>query len=135
MNLWLALALPEHIHFGLASQWWEETDDPIAFCRLTQLGLLRLLTNSAVMGGKPLTNAAAWRVYDHFFEDDRVVLYGEPPKVEALFREKAIGNAASPKAWADTWLLAFAQAAGGALVTFDKALAGRGAHCLISKKD
>jgi predicted nucleic acid-binding protein len=35
--------------------------------------------------------------------------------------------------WADAWMLAHASAAGGVLVTFDKALAARGAHCLLSK--
>jgi predicted nucleic acid-binding protein len=36
--------------------------------------------------------------------------------------------------WADAWLLAIAEAAGGVLVTFDKALAVRGALCLLSKR-
>jgi predicted nucleic acid-binding protein len=36
-----------------------------------------------------------------------------------------------PKLWADAWLLAFAAAAGGTVVTFDRALAARGAHCLL----
>jgi len=33
--------------------------------------------------------------------------------------------------WADAWLLSFAQAAEGTLVTFDRALAARGAHCVL----
>jgi predicted nucleic acid-binding protein len=41
---------------------------------------------------------------------------------------------ASPKPWADAWVLAQAEAASGVLVTFDKALAARGAHCLLSRK-
>jgi hypothetical protein len=35
------------------------------------------------------------------------------------------------QSWADAWLLAFAQAAQGTLVTFDRALAARGARCLL----
>ena len=35
---------------------------------------------------------------------------------------------------ADAWLFAVAEAAGGVLVTFDKALAARGAHCLLGEK-
>jgi hypothetical protein len=38
---------------------------------------------------------------------------------------------ASPKQWADAWLLAFAKVAGGTLVTFDRALVSRGAYCLL----
>lgn len=134
MNVWLALATPEHVHAGLARRWWEQESGTIAFCRLTQLGLLRLMTTAAAMDGKPLTIAQAWGVYDRFFEDDRVILISEPPEVEARFREKAMGRTVSPKVWADAWLLAFAQAADGVLVTFDRALSTRGAYCLLSAR-
>jgi len=134
MNVWLAMAAPEHIHSGLARRWWEKEAGAIAFSRLTQLGLLRLMTTAAVMDGSPLTIAEAWRVYDRFYEDDRVVFVSEPPEVEKRFREKATGRTVSPKVWADAWLLAVAQAAGGILVTFDKALGPRGAHCLLSAR-
>ena len=92
------------------------------------------MTTAAAMDGKPLTIAAAWRVYDRFYDDDRVTFMPEPRDVEERFREKAKGPEASPKVWADAWLLAFAQAAGGALVTFDRALNSRGALCLLSKR-
>jgi toxin-antitoxin system PIN domain toxin len=134
MNVWLALATAEHVHSSLARQWWAGHEGDIAFCRLTQLGFLRLMTTAAAMDGKPLTIAEAWRVYDRLFEDDRVTFVAEPPDVERRFREKAVGRSASPKLWADAWLLATAQEAGGVLVTFDRALAGRGAQCLIGKR-
>lgn len=134
INVWLALASPEHVHAPLARRWWDQEENAIAFCRLTQLGLLRLVTTAAAMDGKPLTIAEAWRVYDRFYDDDRVTLITEPPEVEKHFRTKAVGKAASPKVWADAWLLAVAQAAEGTLVTFDKALAPRGARCLLPKR-
>lgn len=134
MNVWLALATPEHVHAAPAKRWWEQETGSIAFCRLTQLGFLRLMTTAAAMDGKPLTIAEAWRVYDRFYEDDRVTLISEPADVEERFREKATGRSVSPKVWADAWLLAFAQAAEGMLVTFDKALSSRGAFCLLLKK-
>ncbi|HUA93232.1 MAG TPA: TA system VapC family ribonuclease toxin [Terracidiphilus sp.] len=132
MNVWLALAAPEHVHAPLARRWWEQEPGAIAFSRLTQLGFLRLTTAAAAMDGKPLTIAQAWRVYDRFYDDDRVLFVAEPPEVDQRFREKATGRQASPKIWADAWLLAMAQATGGVLVTFDKALGPRGAHCLLS---
>jgi predicted nucleic acid-binding protein len=101
---------------------------------LTQLGFLRLMTTAAAMDGKPLTIAEAWRVYDRLYDDDRVTFVAEPVEVEKRFREKAVGRTASPKVWADAWLLAMAQEAGGVLVTLDKALAGRGARCLLGKR-
>jgi hypothetical protein len=64
----------------------------IGFSRLTQLGFLRLMTTAAVMDGKPLTIAAAWRVYDRLYQDDRVTFVSEPPEVEKRFREKPRGE-------------------------------------------
>jgi toxin-antitoxin system PIN domain toxin len=133
-NVWLALASPEHVHSGHARLWWEQHEGSIAFCRITQIGFIRLLTTAAAMDGKPLTIAEAWRVYDRFFEDDRVTFLREPPEVERGFRDRAAGRSASPKLWADAWLLAFAEAAEGVLVTFDKALGPRGANCLLPKR-
>jgi len=54
----------------------------------------------------------------------------EPAGVEARFPEYTAGRTASPKLWADAWLLAFAETAGGTVITFDRALAARGALCL-----
>jgi uncharacterized protein len=134
LNVWLALATPEHIHNALAKRWWQQHDGLIAFARLSQLGLLRLMTTAAAMDGKPLTIAEAWRVYDRFYDDDRVTFVAEPADVEKEFRERAVGRTVSPKVWGDAWMLALASAAGGVLVTFDKALGPRGAHCLLPRR-
>ena len=134
INFWLALAAPEHPHNSLAERWWRKHEGQIAFVRLSQLGLLRLMTTAAAMDGKPLTIDEAWRLYDRFYEDDRVTFVSEPFSVEKRFREKAVGRTASPKIWADAWMLAIAAAAGGVLVTFDQALGPRGAHCLLPKR-
>ena len=130
INVWLALATPEHTHAASARTWWKEEAGIIAFSRFSQIGFLRLMTTSATMGGKPLTMAEAWRVHDRFYEDDRVRFIQEPREVERLFRERTTGRTASPKMWADAWLLAIASAVEGKLVTFDAALAQRGAHYL-----
>jgi len=61
INVWLAIAAPEHVHAAIAKGWWEQETGAIAFCRLTQLGFLRLMTTAAVMDGKPLTMTEAWR--------------------------------------------------------------------------
>jgi toxin-antitoxin system PIN domain toxin len=134
MNIWLALASSEHIHHRQALQWWQLYAGSIAFCRLSHLGILRLMTTAAAMDGKPLGILEAWRVYDRFYEDSRVIFLSEPPSVDETFRIKAEGHAASPKLWADAWLLAVAESADGVLVTFDRALAARGAHCLLAKR-
>jgi hypothetical protein len=87
------------------------------------------MTTAAAMDGKPLTMAEAWRVHDRLFDDDRVAFVPEPSGVEMRFRECASGRAASPKLWADAWLQAFAECAGGAMVTFDSRARGPGSEC------
>jgi uncharacterized protein len=131
VNVWLALAAPEHVHAAAARRWWEQETGRIVFSRITQLGFLRLMTTAVAMDGKPLTMTEAWRVHDRLFDDDRVAFFAEPPEVETRFREHTADRTASPKLWADAWLLALAQAAHGTLITFDRALATRGAQCLL----
>jgi uncharacterized protein len=131
INVWVALAAIEHEHRSIAQHWWKNHNGSIAFCRLSQLGLLRLLTTAAFMDGRPLSNLQAFEVYDRFFEDSRVTFLSEMPEAESHFRRISATASASPKIWADAWLLAFAQAAGGTLVTFDRALASRSSQCLL----
>ena len=131
INVWLALASPEHVHHTAASGWWNQATSQIGFSRLTQLGFLRLMTNAAAMDSKPLSMKGAWRVYDRLFEDDRVAFVTEPADVEVRFREGSSGRSISPKLWADAWLLAFAVCAGGTLVTFDAALAARATGAVL----
>ena len=132
VNVWLALLLADHVHRPQAREWWESTEAPIAFTRVTAISVLRLLTTATAMNGKPLDMDAAWRAYDRLYEDDRVAFCPEPPGVERHFREYASGRVAAPKLWADAWLLAVARAYEATLITFDRALAARGAHCLLA---
>lgn len=131
VNVWMALVLEHHVHRRVARAWWEASPGPIAFTRFTQISLLRLLTTSAAMDGQPLGMDEAWRVHDQLYADDRVVLLPEPVDVEAAFRQYTSGGTAAPKRWADAWLLAVASSGMGTLITFDRALAARGAHCLL----
>jgi len=125
VNVWLALASAEHTHREAALHWWEAQNEPILFSRITQMGLLRLLTTSGAMNGKPLQMKQAWRVYDEFTTDERVVFAPEPARVEARFRLATKKVSASPKLWTDAYLLAFAAEAESEIVTFDEALASR----------
>ena len=131
VNVWMALVLEHHVHRSAAVDWWTTAEGPIAFTRFTQIGLLRLLTTSAAMDGKPLRMSEAWRVYDKLFADDRVMLLPEPVGVEPGFRKHTSSGLPAPKLWADAWLIAVAAAASGVLITFDRALTRRGARCLL----
>src|ERR1035437_4282472 len=60
VNIWIALAAEGHVHHVPARDWFAaQPDGSVAFCRITQMGLLRLLTNSSVMGRAPRTGRAA----------------------------------------------------------------------------
>src|SRR5688572_12038865 len=87
VNVWLALASPEHVHHERARRWWESESGRIGFSRVTQLGFLRLMTTAAAVDGKPLSMAETWAVHDRLFQDDRVLLVLEPAGIDAYFRE------------------------------------------------
>ena len=133
INVWLALLIEDHVHRPAAVAWWRaDRSHQVAFSRLTQVGVLRLLTTSAAMNGQPLSMAEAWSAHDSLYLDDRVVFLAEPPMLERAFRNAASSDQASPKPWADAYLTAFAEVSGAQVVTFDRALACRcqGSHLL-----
>lgn len=126
VNVWTAVLLTEHIHHEPAKSWWKLDDsDSLCFTRITQISVLRLLTTSSVMNGKPLTMNAAWETYDRLFADDRVSYAPEATDVDSYFRRYASDDVPSPKLWADSWLLAMAESYNGRVVTFDARLASR----------
>jgi uncharacterized protein len=135
VNVWLALAHEIHPHHATASRWEQAlaNDAVLCFCRFTQLGLLRLLTNSSAMRDDVLTQAQAWGVFDAFMQVSAAKLIEESRGIDPLFRQLTNRDEVSTKQWADAYLAAFAETAGLTLVTFDRALAGqvKGAILLI----
>ena len=127
INVWVALTHARHVHHQVARDWFESLGggERFCFCRFTQLGLLRLLTAEAVMGDEVLHQVEAWSVYDRWLEDTRVHFVEEPPGIEPRFRARTRSRQAAPKAWADAYLAAFAEASQLTLVTFDRAFRGR----------
>lgn len=132
VNVWFALAVADHPHHASARAWWKgSAPSRVGFCRATQMGLLRILTTASAMGGSPLTNESAWRVYDGFAEDARVVGLVELPPIDELFRRFSRRRLASPKIWADCYLAAHASANHATLVTFDRAFRGKDVERLL----
>jgi uncharacterized protein len=125
-NIWLALALSEHDLHDTALTWLETETlaGELLFCRSTQQSLLRLLTTPAILrpfGNPPLTNAEAWQVYESFLADPRMAFAPEPADLEHHWKRLAVRDSASPKAWMDAYLAAFAMCGGYRLVTIDRA--------------
>jgi uncharacterized protein len=127
INVWLALTLKAHIHHGVAWTWYRslKDNDELVFCRMTQLGLLRLLTTESVAKHEVLSQRQAWTAYDHWLKQGGGVFMDEPLGVEVELRWFADKTVSSPKEWADSYLAAFAAAGSMELVTFDKALSLR----------
>jgi len=125
-SFWVPLALPPHEFHEAARRWFDSqtADKSVLFCRATQQSFLRLLTTRAVMSAyslSPMTNAAAWSVYDGLLADRRIGFAPEPQGIEPHWRTFAAPATASPKLWMDGYLAAFALAAGHELLTTDKA--------------
>ncbi len=99
-------------------------DHKLVFSRYTQIGLLRLLTNTSVMGDQTLTLRKAWSVYDRWVEDPRVEFYPEPRTLEVAFRQSTEPFAArqASKAVGDCFLLAYSRELQATLVTYDRTL-------------
>jgi uncharacterized protein len=127
VNVWLALSSPDHVHFRSAWNWYTSLPDDtvLFFCRLTQLGLLRLLTNRAAMGQGVLTQAEAWQAYDRWLDSGGTGFAEEAADIEIRFRLHTSSSQASPKEWSDAYLAAFSLTSGSRLVTFDQALAAK----------
>ena len=136
VNVWFALTHSIHPQHRIAKTWADGLDDGavVYFCRFTQLGLLRLLTNQSAMGTDLLTQSQAWAVFDEILSHPGNRMLEEPKGIDPLFRRLTDRKESSTKQWADGYLMAFAATAAIQLVTFDRALAGkaRGAVLLAS---
>ena len=130
--MWLALLWDRHGHAARAREWFQGCDDEqFLFFRFTQITVLRLLTTKQVMGRDVKTMAGAWEVWDQLWSDDRIAMLPEPDGLESRLRVYSRLKRASPKVWADAYLVAFASAAGLKLVTFDRALESRPVEVLV----
>jgi toxin-antitoxin system PIN domain toxin len=120
VNVWLALAVREHVHHEAASQYWNESAAAqVHFCRVSMLGMVRLLTQPRVMGQGALDMADAMALYEHFTALPEVDLHPEPAATAGVLRRLA--DAEMPaRLLTDAYLAAFAIAGGLRLVTFDR---------------
>jgi toxin-antitoxin system PIN domain toxin len=118
-NVWLAISHKDHVHHRTALRWFDESVGTCCFCRVTQLALLRLLTNARVMGHSAQTHAEAWKTYDILVGRSDVVLADEPHNLDSEFRELSRSGNRSPNAWNDAYLGALSIAAGMQVISFD----------------
>jgi toxin-antitoxin system PIN domain toxin len=109
VNTWLALTFDSHVHHPSAKAWFDAQPSSAvcAFCRLTQMGFLRLATNPSVFGKDAVSMAEAWQKYAIFLSDPRVSYAEEPVMLEIQWRAFTQAftqaQAFSPKVWNDAY--------------------------------
>jgi toxin-antitoxin system PIN domain toxin len=125
VNVWIALAIAEHVHHAPAQEWLDTSEGKVVFCRITQMGLLRILTNRHALGSDTLSASLAWGAFDAFLTNARISQIEEPPSIDRHWRAATTQEKHGSNWRTDTYLAAFATAAGFTLVTFDAQLAAR----------
>lgn len=125
VGLWLAATWGRHVHHPVAAGWFTKQTDDLVFCRVTQMSLLRLLSNSAIMGDDAVDRSDAWRIFDQLWADERVIWADEPADIDAVWRAISARGDKSHKLWPDDYLAAFAQTSDATLATLDRKLPAR----------
>ena len=122
VNFAIALFHARHAHNRAAISWLAKQgpDVSILLCRVVQMGLLRILTNSSWLKEDVLTAAAVWKAWDELLTDSRFAEVEEPPGLENAWRLLTKPLPAGKSAETDTYLAAFALAGDYRLVTFDR---------------
>jgi len=123
INVLLALVYGGHVHHAIAVAWLDQAqgDGDLILCRVSQLGLLRLLNNPTVIGMDVQSGPEVWGTWDALLADRRFRFAEEPEGFGAQFRLLSTAFAHQPKRWQDACLAAFAIAANAELASFDTA--------------
>jgi toxin-antitoxin system PIN domain toxin len=125
-NVWLAIAVDGHVHHATATNWFNaQPDGACAFCRITQLALLRHLTNAKIMGeANVLSQIDAWHAFEALAADSRVLYLDEPHGLGVVFKSFTQRSVPGHKRWTDAYLAALAATLSLEVVTFDTGLTG-----------
>lgn len=119
VNVWLALSASHHPHHRRARAYWENEAAPeISFCRVTMLGLVRLLMQPRVMGDAALPPVQALGLWQRWLQLPEVSLRAEPAACEATLQSLAAPTL-PPRLLTDAYLAALALSGGLRLVSFD----------------
>lgn len=125
VGVWLAAVWGRHVHHPVVATWFEQQTDGLVLCRVTQMSLLRLISNPTVMESDVVTRSGAWTVVDRLRVDERIVWSDEPVQLEAVWRALSAHDDGSHKLWTDDYLAAFAQVSGLTLATLDRGFLSR----------
>jgi len=121
INVFIAGAVELHACHDAAKAFFRGLGprDTVEFCRATEIGFLRLLTQKIAEGFEPLSNREARAALSEWVALPYVRIAPEPAGVGSLWPRLAERDTPSPKVWMDAWLAAFAISAKMRLVTLD----------------
>ena len=120
VNVWLALAVNQHPHHDAAAAYWSGHEaGPVWFCRVTMLGLVRLLSNPKVMGEQALDLKQSLAAYQRFAALPEIGWHAEPIDCGDHL-QKLVSTDLPARLLTDAYLAAFAGSARLRMVTFDK---------------
>lgn len=120
-NVLLPLLTEGHAHRAPANAWWEACEDgDVGLALPVRMALLRLLSNSRVMGSSVLRPAQAWSTVQVLIDDPRVEPVEPTPEHDKRWYACVARREPSPDLWTDAWLAALAQSHDCEMVTFDR---------------
>lgn len=121
-NFLIALLHERHAHSERAVAWLASHEEPgsLLLCRVAQMAVLRVLTNSAWLKEDVLPASAVWDAWDLLLTDNRFAQVQEPALLEGEWRFLTRAFPVGRCAETDTYLAAFARAGGYRLLTFDR---------------
>jgi toxin-antitoxin system PIN domain toxin len=123
-NVWIALSVERHVHHARAATYAaDQAAAQLAFCRITELALLRLLSNEAAFADVALDGRSAWAALQKLLATPRVTRIDEPDATDEVLGAWGPDLDIRGRHWTDAYLAAFATAAGCRLVTFDAGFA------------
>ncbi|HEV7404542.1 MAG TPA: TA system VapC family ribonuclease toxin [Chthoniobacteraceae bacterium] len=120
VNWWLAFEAATHVHHKRAEDWFQNSERlSCVHCRVTQMSLLRLMTNKVVMRVDVLSAEEAWEVVKRTRARADVEWMDEPASLESTWETLSLLGSPKGSWWTDAYLAAFAIGHNLRLVTFD----------------
>ncbi len=132
VNVWIAIVYEDHLHHRTCRNWFAGLGrQKAAVCRITQMGLLRQLTNPSVMRESVCTQQEAWKVYETLMRQPATVFLYEPDQFDVAWKKLTSSARPNHHLWTDAYLATFAQLHCLTLVTTDGPLARANPHHLL----
>jgi toxin-antitoxin system PIN domain toxin len=118
----LPVVVEGHAHQAPAAGWWDACNGgDVGLTLPVRMALLRLLSNSRVMGSSVLRPAQAWGAVQSLIDDPRIEVLDQVPAAHGKhWYDNVARREPSPDLWTDAWLAALAQAHDVEVVTFDR---------------